>query len=301
MKILLFSRERAEVVVNGKSAMLNFANPLVLQSGQVVKVFPLAENLLPFCFVAGENHKCLKTVAFRDYHLVEITNFPRVFVGRCFKQKNFSGGTFGVVGSPFVFNVSTKSQSLVFNLPDDLSAVELHETKNALFVRANQGQNAFLAAFHKANGQFLAFCGNVDFSESKISVVANKNTLAGHGQMIAYSITPMGFEKITQEPVYLQRQPKAVPPFLTHIAFFEAVREKDYFLAKTYLADDLAQKLSAQHFHEFFGEFDAIKVLSVNNQTRLALIKENGQNPATATVFELDFAESKITDIRPAD
>lgn len=301
MKILLFSRQKAEVVVDGKSTILNFSTPLVLQSGQVVKVFPLVENLLPFCFIAGENHKCLKTIDFRDYLLVEITNFPRTFVGKCFVQKHFSGGSVCVIGCPFTLCVSTKNQTHVFSLPNNLSAVELFDTKNALFVQAMQGQNMFLGAFHKSAHEFLQFCGNVEFTESKISAVVNKNTLAGHGQMMEYLITPTGFEKQSEEAVYLQQKPKAVPPFLVHIAFFEAVREKDYFLAKTYLAEDLAQKLSPQHFKEFFGDFDAIKVLSVNNQTRLALIKENGQSPATATVFELQFAESKITDIRPTD
>ena len=301
MKILLFSRGRASCEVDGKNVDLSFSNPVQVQENQIVKVFPLEENALPMCFFAGQQNKYIKNIKFKDYILSEIVSFPQVFQGRFFGFKNFKGGSFGVVGAPFCFNVFVKHQSFCFDLPNDISGIDLKDTPNALFVQGFCGQNGFLGAFHKSSKEFLTFVGNIEVSDASIKAVVTKNTLAGHGQIQEFAITQNSFEKISEEPVYLHRKPKTVPPFLTHIAFFEAVREKDFFLAKTYLSDDLAKKLSSQHLQEFFGDFDAIKVLNVSGQTQIALCKNKSSNFAIASVFSLSISQNKIADINLVD
>lgn len=283
--------------INGQVAELSYSKPANLVGDEIVKVFPLTKNILPFSFVVGTLCDFIKVIKFPNMQILEIIDPPQVLTGEYFKSKSIKGGTASVVGAPFRFNIDFDGKHFSFKLPNALTNIELGENKNLIFLEANQDTQDYTVFFHKVEQKFYEFCGNVDSNETKITAVINKTTLAGHGELREYQINEKNLELASTETVYLNNMPITVPPFLIHIAFFEAVREKDYNLAKTYLTDDLAEKLTPPHFEKFFGTFDTIKPLREEGISKVALITPISKRYANARVFVLTFSKTKISDI----
>ena len=301
MKIFLYSKEKVQVETLGQKTFLSLSSPLQLEENQLVYVLPTKENALPFCFYAGKESRFVKNIVLKDFALAEIIDFPRVFEGKFFAAKSISGGSANVIGSPYKFNINLKKTTYTFDLPDNLEEITFYENKNAVVLEAVQNNQNFAVVFHRISKEFKSFVGSVQITESAVDAVIPKNTLAGHGEMIKVDLSKDVMELVQSEGVYIGGCPKAVPPFLVHIAFFEAVREKDYALARSFVEESLAEKLSPETFQEFFGDFDSIKVLSKNNQTLVALLKEKSKTEASGTMFEVKFLNGKILDIQEKD
>lgn len=301
MKILLFSKTPAQVDVYGHAHTLSFSSPLPIETNVAVRVFPLADNLLPFGFVAGKTSKYVKYIAIKDYMLAEIVDFPKVFVPQMFVQKSFAGGMAIVFGTPNVWTISTMQCSVAHSLPSALSAVRILDSKNALFLSGAVEEQNYLAVFHKTSQRFVEFLGSVQFDEKHIRAITPAKTLANHGKLVNAAILQSDVVVEGEDVVYVDGKPKSVPPFLAHIAFFEAVQQKDYELAKTYLAANLQNTLSDGHFEEFFGSFDAVKALRFANQNKIALVCGGANGIATARVFSLQFQNGQIADIQEED
>lgn len=112
-----------------------------------------------------------------------------------------------------------------------------------------------------------------------------------------FEIKENSFEKISSEPIYLNGSPSRFAPFLNHIAFFQAIKEKDYFLAKNLLSKNFSQNLSDESFERFFGDFDEVKPLVLNGQNKIALLKKITERHWQARVFKVSITESLINDI----
>jgi hypothetical protein len=292
MKILLFSKVKALAEIGEKSQILNHSTPLAIEETDIVKIFPLESEGVPFCWGYPYKNENVKIVNFPHYVFAEVVGFSNPFVPSVCISKAFSGGVASVLGLPISFIINLSGETHFLPIKEPLTNIEILDTSHAVFLQGVYDNQTFVSAFHKAQKQFLSFFGSVEFSESSIKAITNSKTLAGHGVLSQYNISPNGFEFVAKDAVYLDKRPKTVPPFLTHIAFFEAVREKDFLLAKTYLSDALSQKLSPKHLEEYFGIFNSIKVLNQNGKTKVALI-HNSQ----ANVFSLSFEGGKIADI----
>lgn len=300
MKYYLYSKTEVLVETANLSQKLTFSSPIILESGQIVKVFPLKSGELPFCFEVGKENKNIKEIQFKTYKILEIIP-TQLLSGEFFKSKTITNGLASVVGKPFRFNILINGKEFSKPLEEGLSNVEIKETKNCVVLSANQGENDYVVLFHKTAKNFVEISGSVDLSETKISAVQNKNTLAKHGELASYEITEKGIKTLSKEPVYLNKQPVITPPFLTHIAFFEAVRENDFNLAKTYLTGEFASNLSPQHFKTFFGDFVEIKPIKENGKVKTALLFKQSENIFTAKVFELEYFGGKISNIIDED
>lgn len=298
MKILLFSKIKAVAIVSGETVVLGQTEPLKLSENQLVQVLVLENQALSFAFVAGEECEYIKTIQFETYKICEIFSCPKLFSPRIFLNKPIQNGSACLLGSPLCFLVTQNGQTYSQRLTEDISNPEITDAKHTVFLNASVDNQQMFLAFHKTAKTFLKFVGSVEFGESSIRAITNSKTLAGHGQMLNYDITADGFTLTAKEAVYIGKCPRLVPPFLTHIAFFEAVRENDFLLAKTYLTTSFAEKLSQEHLKQFFGEFDSIKVLNNGGKTLVALINQQTPNFATARTYCLTFENGKIADIQ---
>ena len=301
MKILLYSKEKVQVETLGQKSFLSFSKPLELQKNQLVYILPCTENALPFCFYAGQENKFVKHTMFNDFIFAEIISFPKVFEGKFFAAKSISGGSANVIGSPYKFNINLKKTTYTFDLPDNLEDINFFENKNAVVLSASLNNQNYVVVFHKASKKFKCFVGSVEVSENTIEAVIPKNTLAGHGVKVSVDLSKDSMQLVQSDGVYIGGCPKAVPPFLVHIAFFEAVREKDVALAKTYVEETLAERLDEDTLEEFFGEFDQIKVLSQNNEVLVALVKNKTNTWAVGRLFQLKLSGGMILDIGEKD
>jgi len=299
MKYFLYSKSACLADVNSKTCEVSNKSPLVLSNGEFVKIYPLENGKLPFCFVVDNKimqNKYIKATEFGEYTFLEI-QAPQIFSGEFFKTKTFNSYTASVIGKPFKFNIDNKDNHFSYNCKNDLTEITIFEQKSLIVLESLTSGQDYVVCFHKKEEKFYEFCGNVDMKDTKIVEVKDKNTQARHGELNEYSIETDNIKLISSEPIYLNKMPVIVPPFLYHIAFFEAVREKDYYLAKTYLTEDFSEKLKPAHFEEFFGEFEQIKPIIENNQHKIALIKKVNTHSQKARVFTLTFVDNYISDI----
>ncbi|MDD2388045.1 MAG: hypothetical protein PHP52_14820, partial [Bacteroidales bacterium] len=75
MKYFLYSKTTCLAEVNEKTSEVSNKTPLVLNNGEYVKVYPLENGKLPFCFVAGIQvlqKKNIKATDFGEYTILEI-------------------------------------------------------------------------------------------------------------------------------------------------------------------------------------------------------------------------------------
>ena len=301
MKVLLYCKEKVQIETKGQKTLLMFLKPMTLEENQLVYVLPCIENALPFCFYAGKENKFVKHTIFNEFILAEIIDFPQVFEGKYFSAKSISGGSVNVIGCPYKFNINLKKTTYSFDLPQTLEDITFYENKNAVVLEAVQDNQNYACVFHKQSKKFQSFLGSVQVGENMVEAVIPKNTLAGHGEAIKIDLSGDTPTLLQSDGVYIGGCPKSVPPFLVHIAFFEAVREKDFALARTYVERTLAEKLSPETLEEFFGEFDLIKVLSQNQEISLALIKNTSKTMAVGRVFDVKFFGGLIVDIQEKD
>lgn len=301
MKVLLYAKEKVQIETLGIKTALAFSKPLTLEENQLVSVLPIKENTLPFCFYAGKDNKFVKTIVFSNFILAEIIDFPQVFEGKYFSAKSISGGSVNVIGSPYKFNINLKKSTYTFDLPSALEDIVFYENKNAVVLEATLNNQNYACVFHKHSKTFQSFLGSVKITENIVEAITPKNTLAGHGEVVKIDLSGEAPAVLQSEGVYIGGCPKSVPPFLVHIAFFEAVREKDIALAKTYAQKALAENLDSQTLEEFFGDFDSIKVLSQNDKVSIAVIKNKTKTWATGKIFNVVMAGGVIVDIKEED
>lgn len=299
MKYFLYSKTTCLAEVNEKTSEVSNKTPLVLNNGEYVKVYPLENGKLPFCFVAGNQvlqNKNIRATDFGEYTILEI-QAQQIFSGEFFKTKIFNGYTASVIGKPFKFNIDNKDKHFSFDCKEILTEISIYENKGLIVLDCLAYGQDYMVCFHKKEEKFYEFYGNVDIKDTKITEIKDKNTQARHGELNEYAIELDKIKLLSSEPIYLNKMPVKVPPFLFHIAFFEAVREKDFELAKSYLTEEFSRKLKTAHFKEFFGEFDQIKPIIENNQHKIALIKKSSPYCQKAKVFTLTFENNLIADI----
>lgn len=282
---------------DGQQFQLSVGKPLELQDNSILKIFPIHNQYLPFVLNIPESEH-IKLIKFPNYEILELLSAPSISTPTIFKIKNFRNGTLSLIGSPFTFFIDYNNSEYNYKINENnLKNFSFKETNNVFFLTAEVLENDFVVCFHKKSKKFLELTGNIRITETKITNVSNKNTFARHGELTEYNITEQDFELISKEVVYLGEMPAKVPPFLIHIAFFDAVRLKDYNLAKSYLCEEFANKLNSEHFKQFFGEFDSIKTIKEGGIVKIGLVKDKSKQFATAKLFSLKFSNNKISDI----
>ena len=166
-------------------------------------------------------------------------------------------------------------------------------TQNSKFVTCH--------ILYENNKYFLQEMQEVDLlegNENTITTYKNLHDYANHGEITTYSFEN-AFNK-TKELAYNNQKPtitkiKEFVPF----AFFEALKNKNFKLARNYLSPALSSKLSNNHLNKFFGNFEKpYQTLSPEyNPEEIALIYYS-KPVKYAKVYNIKFNnENKIENI----
>jgi hypothetical protein len=114
----------------------------------------------------------------------------------------------------------------------------------------------------------------IEINSGVVEVLNNYDDMARHGIVTKYKLDDMTKELenyivYTEENVPVPECEELIP-----YAFFEAVKIKNFNLARKFLSADLMQILDDQHINEFFGSFDEITYnkYASNNKNTIALI-----------------------------
>lgn len=136
----------------------------------------------------------------------------------------------------------------------------------------------------------------LEVKKDKILVYKNLNNACHHGK--TYEISTNKPFVIKENLVYndddfVQKQKELVPK-----AFFDAIKNKDFSLARKFLSFSLSENLKDEHLKEYFGDFcDTQSGLDENaDYKKIALIYEkNGKK--SAKIYNLEFENDKIANI----
>lgn len=297
MKTIFMSKIKILVEINGQTQKVYGSNSIILPEQEVVRIIPLENGFLPIILSQNSISQYVKKINFQNYCLLELNSLPQILSGEFFLSKNIKNGVVSVVGIPYKFNIEIDSKQYHFEISKILSNIKILETKKLIILESESLEKDYYVLFHKQEQKFYEFFGSVEISENNIKAVIDKNTLSKHGEVLEYNITENSCELVSKELVYLNEKPCLVPPFLTHIAFFEAIQQKDFFLAKTFLSNELTEKLTAEHLSQFFGDFDSFRVINQKGEIKIALLVKIGENEFNAKVFNLTFCKEKICDI----
>ncbi|MDD2227476.1 MAG: hypothetical protein PHH71_02730, partial [Clostridia bacterium] len=211
--------------------------------------------------------------------------------------RNFKEYTICLIGKPFNLLIENEERHYVFKCGDNLKNIVFSEKNSCLIMQAEQNEFDYVVIFHKNSKTFYEFVGVFSLDNNTITLIKDKKTFARHGELLKFEINEKNINLALSEPIYLNGKPARIAPFLNTIAFFQAIKEKDYVLAKYYLSQNFALRLTPEHFEEFFGEFDEIKPITYLGRRKIALLQKVSHNHSIARIFEVVSENDSIKDI----
>jgi len=300
MKYYLYSSKNIFLQKGNEIIELPPGKILEIEKNSIVNILSTNSEFLPFCFKTDLQNvfksPCLKTVEYPDSLMIEVVPM-QVFRPVFLKGRNFKEYAICLIGKPFNLLVDNEEQHYVFKCGDNLKNVVFSERNSYLIMQAEQNELDYVVIFHKNSKTFYEFVGVFSLDNNIITLIKDKKTFARHGELLKFEISEKDISLTMSDPIYLNVKPSRIAPFLNVIAFFQAVKEKDYFLAKSYLSQSFALRLSPEHFEEFFGEFDEIKPIKYLGQRKIALLQKVSSNHSIARIFEVVSENDSIKDI----
>ena len=164
------------------------------------------------------------------------------------------------------------------------------------------GGCAIIYGKHKNSNACIIFCCNskicktifydqLEIDNKKLKLLCNLQTFPEHKVLQTYSFSENEFslqdiELYCNPTQNRQQYPTEIIPYL----FLECIRAKDFVFAKKFTSEAL-ETFSANAYQNYFGDFERISLYSTKP---LIYILYNNK---TATVFEFNVNNDKITDI----
>ena len=138
---------------------------------------------------------------------------------------------------------------------------------------------------------------SLELNDMLLKGFLEQEDMAKHGIIVSYNLSTKPYT-VTQEVVYINNSPTITKnELLLPYAFLEAVKVKNYKLAKHYLSKQLSNKLSEQHLYSFFGDFvDIRQNIFTNKNYPVALIYGKNNN-LHAQLYAFEIQNNKINNI----
>ncbi len=263
----------------------------------------LPANLFDITKYSDYNYK----IEIRKMHLplkspLKIINQQNISInGETFLATAFFDGVSNII----IENSNTFYSQKISDKKIDHCNMLLFEPENVLILEARNNNNFFINILSFKNNTFKNIktdtCNVFEYSKENktISLLKEKQGILKHGLVKVFGLTTNAINLKEDYAVYLSKEEKVEikNKKLIPIAFLECVEAKNFSLAKTFLTEDLKEKISDEHLQEFFGDFSKIEPISLtDNSCKVNLIyPENNIN--VAKNFCLTLKEEKIYNI----
>lgn len=128
----------------------------------------------------------------------------------------------------------------------------------AVFVKMHERSKLFV--FRSENETIDSFDGQIEIDDDMLSVTDEKNDFAKHAKKTEYKYENGQLVTLSEELLYAGGKPQITSNAkIIPLAFFEAVSEKNFLLAKEYLSGDLASRVTMEMLEDYFGDFDKVR------------------------------------------
>jgi len=219
------------------------------------------------------------------------------------KTLNFNNHKVFYTTSPISICIEKNDKSISFSNNLEVKNLQYKEKNNNIILYGKTTNNKYFFSHLIFENEYkLIFNDEIDFlneQNNEIKTYKILNDFSKHGLEVTYSFSKT-FSKDTRL-VYDNDKPfltnkKEIIPF----AFFEAIKIKNYKLAKHYLSERLAKKLDEKHISSFFENFEFChQTLSKDyNSNEIALIYKSTPSSYLAKILLIDFdKDNKISNI----
>jgi len=294
------------------------------------------ENILPISFYPTNSEYNtslnftvivnLKTKSLNaKIHNVDLINFPNdnmlliareLFISnpkpfniqnKTFNFGDISHNFFYCKNSPFSIRIENSSHEFLdADFPSTVQELDFKTSKNSLFCYGKTFSDTHIVCIikykdHKYTLTTLEEVNLLEEQKDKIITFKKANDILGHAITKEYSFSPnLGVETnlVYGENESVSIHKKEIIPY----AFFDAVKCKNFDLARTYLTEELGTKLSDKHFEKFFGNFLLTHQSLSQNPDEIALIYEDNPLQKVAKIFTVSQDENnKISNILQSD
>ena len=204
------------------------------------------------------------------------------------------------IGKPCVFSINTDNNIYYKTLDFDCLDYKISSTRDLIFVEFIGQKSEILTLKYDDNYKIIdnLDINHIEYGKDKITIHSPLFDMAGHGKLIEYDIT----KKTTTRNITLTYNDKK-PNIITNTtlipyAFFEAVKVKNFKLARNYLSHRLSSSLTDNHIETYFNDF--IKITPSPfcdlDENKVCLIYKDN-NVFTAKEFDIEIKENKIENI----
>ncbi len=275
--------------------LLGYVSHLKLKNGQLrssnnlVKITKYPNNHYEVLLLENSliNHIMPEVLAQNSYNMKNSTHVVTVF---------FDG----------INQISIEGKEMIFNHKIDynITGVEVEKlnSKNLVIIKADtKGNDIYTLILGYDNDYRVLFEGlvhKIEVEDKKITLLKKAKDFAKQATVEEYEIENNKIKLSEEYNVYLENQAKiANNRLLIPFAFLQAVKQKNYDLARNYLSAELTEVLKDEHLKAYFGNFQAVKqaIYEQHPSNKIAIIYEDDVN--VAKVFEIEFLENKITNI----
>lgn len=158
-------------------------------------------------------------------------------------------------------------------------------------------EEQILFIFDSEKEDFFVFKGQqIDINNNEFTLTYEFFDFAKHATEKKYIINEDGkVEMLEQELLYIKENPqKTRVASIIPYAFFEAIKAKNFLLAKEYLTPFLAQSVSMEMLEEYFGDFENIKPYNFQKDKGYFI---NINNKNSSKIFRLKIENGLIAEI----
>jgi hypothetical protein len=262
--------------------------------------------------VLDNNPKNVQLVIFPESNLLlnvherfEQNARPFFFQSKLFSFGGQSHNVYYAKNSPFCLRVeNAKHKFLDAEFNARIQDLTFKTSTNSLFCYGKTFDEKFVVCIVKFKDEkySLTALEQVDLLETKsdkIVTLKMANDMFSHAYTNEYSFSPdLKVEKnlvLTNDDELEVKKRQLVP-----YAFFDAVKCKNFDLARSFLAPSLAEKLSDRHFENYFGDFVYCCQAISQNEDEIALVCVTKEGQNVATIFKILQEENGvIADIKP--
>jgi len=249
MKYKIFTKIPCLAKIENLNFELDTSNYLEIETEktQILSIYPYENGMLP------QNIKLEKG----NQEKILFPEFQAIADGEVFISRTFNSTKSAIlIGKPFKLICQDGNYSGSFNISRGIADYELKLTNETITLSAICENYNYNLIFNK--GKFKEFVGDIKEEKGKALFIGQKFTICKHGSVFQT-------DNLEEQLVYLKQKPILPNNLLAKcFAFFEAIKLKDYNLARSFLNGELAEKLSDNHLKEFFDDFDDIYYLGDN-------------------------------------
>lgn len=286
---LIQDLSRIEIEVGEKESLIGVVYP-INNRGLLSYAFKFNGNISNI----KENIKVLK-LGDDEFN---VTLLPFYVTGKNFYKKKYKFNNMSFTLELSYLNTiccEFKTEEIYYHFNDKIDKYKFQQIGGVVFFLAKTYYNEILIMFDSNLKVFKRFDSQkFQVENSKIEFVCDQKSISQHGKKIVIKCDN-GKIEIIEDLIYLQGGPKVIKrDELIPYAFFEAIKLKDYNLAKNFMTETLKVNISDEVLEKYFGEYDDIKTYNFkkDNESYICLCKEN-----IAKIFRIKINKGFIEEI----